>query len=650
MKRNALPGVLATVIGLATSLMVIPAPVSSAAGTWSAARSVSAANVSASRPSVSMSGDGSRIVMSWQGDVGANTVIQTSYSDDKGTTWSAPTTASSANLDWASSKVVISQDGSHAFTIFRSDIGSPSVVKVAASSNGGASWAAPVSLSTIGVSSSGPQIVTSSDGMQVTAMWYATIGASTAIQTSSSADGGATWTGVKTLTEAGSDNDFNYVRPLVASTDGKNVLIAWDATIGALHKVYVARTTDGGVTWSSPILVSSVLGGGSYSSIAASADGSTALVAYSQLVNGKFLTTANVSTDFGATWSAPTTISSSTNDAVSQSVTLSADGKVSTCAWVDEADNSVKAATSSTSGVSWSAPVAIVGPAVGVPYLASSSDGSRVTAITDVANAGKYDVYVTTTANSGASWGQPVRLSTVGQDASELRISSSLSGGLFAATWAETAGAGKEAKTSILNDPTVALAPTGVAVSPSDTSASITFTAPKDNGGSAITNYEYSFDAGATWSAIAPATAASPVKITGLTQTTKYGLQLRAVNAQGSGAATSRVEFTTLTKQVAKKSPKWAKKIAPRSWVKLAKIPITTNAKQKANISVVAKIAGTKKSATKKQFKKKNKNGYLQVWSSGKKKLRVSVTAAAPAVPSFTAYSVTKKYTVKKGK
>jgi titin len=65
------------------------------------------------------------------------------------------------------------------------------------------------------------------------------------------------------------------------------------------------------------------------------------------------------------------------------------------------------------------------------------------------------------------------------------------------------------------------------------TSATISFTQPT-NGGSAITNYNYSLDGGTTFTAFSPAQTASPVIITGLTNGTDYQVQLQAVNSVGN--------------------------------------------------------------------------------------------------------------------
>ena len=95
-------------------------------------------------------------------------------------------------------------------------------------------------------------------------------------------------------------------------------------------------------------------------------------------------------------------------------------------------------------------------------------------------------------------------------------------------------------------------APTNLAiVSVTATQAVISFTAPTDDGGSAITNYQFSTNGGSTWTAFSPADAISPVTITGLAQATTYSVALRAVNDAGEGTPSANLSVTTWSPTVA---------------------------------------------------------------------------------------------------
>jgi hypothetical protein len=82
--------------------------------------------------------------------------------------------------------------------------------------------------------------------------------------------------------------------------------------------------------------------------------------------------------------------------------------------------------------------------------------------------------------------------------------------------------------------PTTPSAPTITSITPGDQSLLLNFTSPTSDGGSAITNYQYSIDAGTNYTSAG--TTSSPITISGLTNGTTYPLRLRAVNSIGTGA------------------------------------------------------------------------------------------------------------------
>src|SRR5262249_10282435 len=80
-------------------------------------------------------------------------------------------------------------------------------------------------------------------------------------------------------------------------------------------------------------------------------------------------------------------------------------------------------------------------------------------------------------------------------------------------------------------------APTIGVATPGNAQASIAFTAPASNGGSAITSYKATCNPGA----ITGTSAASPVVVTGLTGGTAYSCSVTATNAAGTGPASGTV-------------------------------------------------------------------------------------------------------------
>jgi large repetitive protein len=72
----------------------------------------------------------------------------------------------------------------------------------------------------------------------------------------------------------------------------------------------------------------------------------------------------------------------------------------------------------------------------------------------------------------------------------------------------------------------------------------VAFTAPGDNGGIPITNYEYNLNNSDTWVPFSPASTTSPFTITGLTNDETYIIQLRAVNEVINGIASDTMSAT----------------------------------------------------------------------------------------------------------
>jgi hypothetical protein len=104
------------------------------------------------------------------------------------------------------------------------------------------------------------------------------------------------------------------------------------------------------------------------------------------------------------------------------------------------------------------------------------------------------------------------------------------------------AGAGTASTTSVTPG-VVPTSPQNVAAATGRNSSDVTWTAPVDNGGYAITGYkiEYSTDGGSTWTT-AVASTQSPYTLTGLTNGTAYQVRVSAINAIGtSGSSTANV-------------------------------------------------------------------------------------------------------------
>ena len=96
--------------------------------------------------------------------------------------------------------------------------------------------------------------------------------------------------------------------------------------------------------------------------------------------------------------------------------------------------------------------------------------------------------------------------------------------------------------TDIVVVPTIPSAPTITTITGTNNGLTINFTAPTSDGGSPITDYEYSVDAGSNWAS--GSTTVTPILITGLTNGTSYSVIIRAINGVGSGPSSNSVSGT----------------------------------------------------------------------------------------------------------
>ena len=113
------------------------------------------------------------------------------------------------------------------------------------------------------------------------------------------------------------------------------------------------------------------------------------------------------------------------------------------------------------------------------------------------------------------------------------------------------AGAGSFAPTESIVPRTVPGNPTQLTVVPENEQVTLTWLAPSDNGGAAITDYlvEYSADSGQSWNLFDDGVSTlTTATITGLTSGTEYVFRVNALNVVGSGSSSQNSSnFTPVT-------------------------------------------------------------------------------------------------------
>ncbi|MGD0378987.1 MAG: fibronectin type III domain-containing protein [Acidimicrobiales bacterium] len=289
----------------------------------------------------------------------------------------------------------------------------------------------------------------------------------------------------------------------------------------------------GVVTTSSNVLVAAAATAPGAPTITATPGDSSAALSWNPPAsNGASITSYQVSTDGGSTWSTISTSSSNSivngNTVTTVSATVTPLTNGTTYQIEVRAVNSVgPGAGSNTASVT---PAAVPGAPTGVSATAGNSSAA-VSWSAPASNGSAITSYTVTSSPGGQScvWTSGPLTCTV----------NGISNGTpytFSVTATNGVGTGPASSASTAVTPAaVPGAPTGVSATAGDGVASVSFTAPVSDGGSAITGYTVTaYPGGATTSC-----SISPCTVTGLTDGTPYTFLVSAINAVGTGPSST---------------------------------------------------------------------------------------------------------------
>ncbi len=505
---------------------------------WSAPQAISTTPTpggSLQNGRVASSADGADAVAIWaqyQGD--SKFRVWSANTHDAGSTWGAPSPLSADGVNAEFPDIAVSDDGERATAIWYASAMAGQAVRSASSSDGGDTWtpktiAGPVS------TSRNPQLAGSADGTRVVAIWgeYAT---QDVLRIAHSSDGGITWSTPADL----SDPDSSADDPAGAlSADGWRAVAAYGRYDGTNSRAIIRTSSDGGANWNPPITVSDAGENAGQPQIAMSDDGSRVALAWVQYGSDARVS-ATFSADAGATWSDPEALSAAGEDASLAQIAGSADGEDLTLAWQisENSDYRIQSRSSTDAGAGWTAPVthSAESSAADNPELAVSADGTTVTiAWYRIIAFQPSQVESVTSADSGASWTAPDILSDTDFDAGDPIPAISADGRTIITTWS-----GADANDTLIRAATATVrtvpgAPTGASAVAGDATVTASWSAPAGDGGSPVTGYT----ATATPGGQTCSTSGTSCTITGLANGTSYTVSVRAANALGTGPASA---------------------------------------------------------------------------------------------------------------
>ena len=229
------------------------------------------------------------------------------HSTDSGTTWSSPITiASGMRLNFAASAYGSKVDIAYVRQTTSPTGGKAYRLYYRRSLDGGATWEAPRAVTSASSNIHDQALARHANG-RVTIAWTGYSTGSLYLRTS--ADGGTTFGPARYIGKTSNWEPGTYPfyrsEPTIAIGSG----VTYVAYLSAANTLSVRRTTDQGVSWSSPIRISTSTSEG-YTLMAS---GSSALLAYTSTASGSMQAVHRRTTNKGTTWSSAKAFAASSN-------------------------------------------------------------------------------------------------------------------------------------------------------------------------------------------------------------------------------------------------------------------------------------------------------------------------------------------------
>jgi hypothetical protein len=357
---------------------------------------------------------GSNVYIAWTDKTLGNNQIYFAASHNNGSTFGSTIDLSNnLNANDGAPRVAAVKD--HVYVVWLRIMGGNLTLLFAASQNNGTTFGTTIMLGTEPTThhnSAPDQIIPqiAAYGTDVYAEWTLFTGARSNIFFFSSHNSGSSFGPAKQITRKGGLEFFMGVNE-------NNVYLVWNAAEigGHVADVFISSSHDNGTTFSTPVNLSNDAGTSVEPMLAAG--GSDVYVVWKDVTPGNWDVFIAYSHDNGSTFSAATNLSN--NPGISREVTVAMSGDNVYVIWRDNTpgtyDTFVRvshdngASFGSTVNLSGDSGIVKISNLLDRPYI--SAYGSNVYAIWDDDASGAYNVYISTSENSGKSFDTPINLS-----------------------------------------------------------------------------------------------------------------------------------------------------------------------------------------------------------------------------------------------
>ncbi len=314
-----------------------------------------------------------KAVAIWQRFNGASTMIQASYTIDGGASFSTPLDISISGQSAQNPQIAFDWTVSgKAIVVWSRYNGSHNIIQASVTLDGGASFSTPIDISISGQNASVPQIAFDPfNSGKAVVVWYRFNGTNTIAQASSTMDGGASFSTPVDLSITGQ----GAFSPQIAFAAGKAIAL-WQRSDGTNVIIQSSFSADGGASFSTPIDLSLSGQSASNPQIAIDLFSSGRAIAIWQRPDGsKTRIQASFTTDGGASFSTPIDLSISGQNAGNPQITFdqSTAGRA-VAVWLrsNGLNDIIQSSFTTDGGASFSTPVdlSIGGFSAGNPQIA----------------------------------------------------------------------------------------------------------------------------------------------------------------------------------------------------------------------------------------------------------------------------------------